>query len=476
MSEGVDYNICESLSWKQYVNEHYSAAPNTLTRMGLKETAWGQYELANPSKTVQERSMLALPEIATLYMLAKDYYSGEGEIIDLGPLLGVGTNALARGLVDNRKALLKEKRIHSFDLFLAKGMGSVITESSRSGSVFDRFLRNNSDYLDYISITPGDLLNVTWDRAPVEILFVDIAKSWALNTQVIRQFFPYMIPGKTVVVQQDYVHFAEYWIPLTMERFADYFEHLYFVFGSTSVYRLKKEIPNHLLYEDLQELPLEVKLEYLKQATSKAPVSVREILKCSRAYCLIEHGQYDDAYELLKTVEFSVPPSKPYEDFSSLISSNFLTVNLALQKTSGRSIPPNDDGMYAQAGKYKADLRVELAKTEVGSKDNYKGTVWVKNIGQITWSLTPAPVGVVHLGTHLLHADTGEMVDFDFLHYRIGPPSLSALAPDEESVFAIEFPAPIYGRYTLEFDLVCEMICWFEQNGSKKVRIPISVF
>ena len=34
-------------------------------------------------------------EIAILYSLAKDYYTGAGAIVDGGPLLGLTTNALA---------------------------------------------------------------------------------------------------------------------------------------------------------------------------------------------------------------------------------------------------------------------------------------------------------------------------------------------------------------------------------------------
>jgi hypothetical protein len=34
---------------------------------------------------------------------------------------------------------------------------------------------------------------------------------------------------------------------------------------------------------------------------------------------------------------------------------------------------------------------------------------------------------------------------------------------------------PVHGRYVLEFDLVCEMVCWFARNGSATVRIPITI-
>jgi hypothetical protein len=301
-----DIDLSDRNCWTRYLPELNPNSP-----IGIRPLSWGEFELNNRRGPVIERSMLATPEITMLFMLARDYYSGQGEIVDLGPLLGVGTNALARGLEQNAATTNKDKRIHSFDLFLAKGMGPTITDCSRSGSVFDSFLRNNADYLNHISVAPGNVLDMTWDRSPIEILFIDLAKSWDLNGHVLRQFFSCLIPGRSIVIQQDYVHFAEYWIPITMEVLADYFDHLYFVTGTTSVYRCKKEIPNHLLYRNLKELSLAEKLRCLESARAKAPSSVGEILKCSQAYCLFEHGCPEDAHDLLKTVETVVSATEP---------------------------------------------------------------------------------------------------------------------------------------------------------------------
>ena len=39
-----------------------------------------------------------------------------------------------------------------------------------------------------------------------EVLFIDLAKDWSINDHVARLFFPSLIPGQSVVIQQDYVH------------------------------------------------------------------------------------------------------------------------------------------------------------------------------------------------------------------------------------------------------------------------------
>ena len=318
-------------AWKRYLK------PPELSRLGIRAIAFQEYELHNPDGVVTERSMLTPSEVALLFALARDHYTGAGEIVDLGALLGVGTNALARGLSQNGRCVDKRKRIQSFDLFLAKGMGTVITETARSGSVLDRFLRNNAPYLDEISVSAGDLLEMSWDRTPVEILFIDVAKTWALNNHVVRNFFPYMIPNRTIVVQQDYVHFGEYWIAITMEAFAGHFRHLCFVDGATSVYLFTREIPSEVVYQDLEALPLERKVDYLQCARDKAPATVREILKCAHAQCLVDNDRFNEAASLLGSVDFS--PSKDSTedpDFSRAIGSNARAVGDQLREFGGK--------------------------------------------------------------------------------------------------------------------------------------------
>jgi len=274
--------------WKRYLVDEAGRL-----QLGIRAVRFQEYELLNPDESVIERSMLTPSEISLLFALAKDYYTGYGEIVDLGPLLGVGTNALAKGLAQNPRVVDKSKRIHSFDLFFANGMGTVVTRAARSGSVLDRFLGNNDAYRKHLSVAAGDILEMDWDRTPIEILFIDLAKSWSLNRHVVRRFFPYLIPGRSIVLQQDYVHFGEYWIAITMEMFAEYFRHLSYVDAATSVFLLTREIPNHVLYAEIEALPLDRKLHYLECAREKAPRSVREILKMRAGKVLDRQRPHD---------------------------------------------------------------------------------------------------------------------------------------------------------------------------------------
>ena len=63
------------------------------------------------------KSMLEPYEIALLYVLAKDYYSGAGYIVDAGCLFGISTFALAAGIRQNAHYAKIDLPIQSFDLF-----------------------------------------------------------------------------------------------------------------------------------------------------------------------------------------------------------------------------------------------------------------------------------------------------------------------------------------------------------------------
>src|SRR5690606_1866350 len=140
---------------------------------------------------------------------------------------------------------------------------------------------------------------------PVEILFVDIAKSWELNAWVMDHWFTQLIPGRSLVVQQDYVYFHPYWIHLTMAHLAGAFELVDVVYGASAVFAVKRKIERGETAH-WRNLPLPDKLALIERAAGGLPASAAEVLKGSRAYCLVEHGEPARALQLLDTVDDSI--------------------------------------------------------------------------------------------------------------------------------------------------------------------------
>jgi hypothetical protein len=276
--------------------------------------------------------MLSSLELAYLHFLAKDKFSGVGAIVDLGPYCGIGTLAMASGLAHNPIGHLG--RIYSFDLFLTEGYDWYFSdwELPAFGSVFPLFARITEDYPDQITPIPGDLLKMRWGIDPIEILFVDIAKSPELNYWVVSQTFPKLMPGISTVVQQDYVHCYEWWIQAVMEYYADRFQLLDVIYGASAIYRNVAPISEGEASQDICKLPLPRLMELMERAAERMPPSAREVMKCGRAKCLLDHGELAEAEKLLETVSTQKITDDVAEDFSEIAKSNLVTMRAELAR------------------------------------------------------------------------------------------------------------------------------------------------
>lgn len=201
-------------------------------------------------------SMLSFEERSYLQNYTKYEYTGSGEIVDLGCWLGSSTIPLAIGLNDNSKVDSKEERIHAYDIFIWQPyMNKHLTDTSLEGkykdgdSFVEEFIERIHPWNHLIQVYPGDINRIGWDKHPIEFLFIDAMKSWELANSILRNFFPSLIPGLSLVVHQDFANFYQVWIHLIMYRLRDYIvlleEHPFLY--SSKVFRYIKAIPEELL-------------------------------------------------------------------------------------------------------------------------------------------------------------------------------------------------------------------------------------
>ncbi len=238
-------------------------------------------------------TMLSDGEIQMLYWLASEYCSGDGEIVDLGCFLGGSTLALAKGLAANLHS--SNARVHTYDIFKCPNevySAGLIGHGKQPGDlVFDLFEANTAEVAQLVDVNHGDILEFEWADQPIEILFVDICKTWRINAHVIRQFFPYLIPGKSILIQQDYNHGWLPWVHMTMAFFEDYFEYIADHNGSR-VYINTKEIPSALIATDLEfDLSHEKRLSLLDRETAKnSPYSAAMVSMSKGMYLFQTEG------------------------------------------------------------------------------------------------------------------------------------------------------------------------------------------
>src|SRR4029079_859233 len=149
--------------------------------------------------------MLSAQELHLLYSLARDTYTGRGEIVDGGAFLGGSTLALACGLRDNTQVADKSFRIHSYDYFVADHFVAQFIpgfpEGQSTRPYYDSVI---AGVADHVAVHEGDVTTFPWPaQRPIEILFIDVAKSWETNDFLLHQFFPRLQAG-SFVIPQDY--------------------------------------------------------------------------------------------------------------------------------------------------------------------------------------------------------------------------------------------------------------------------------
>jgi hypothetical protein len=197
--------------------------------------------------------MLGLEERKLLYHLTSNTYSGEGSVVELGAFCGASTCCLAAGLRDNPRAV--GRRVHSYDSFIANEPYLVEFIRTQFGDPIEQgqsfaaiFRRATAQFADLIEVHAGDLLEQTWaSEIPIEILFVDVAKTLALSGKVLTDFFSHLIPHKSIVIHQDFYHPTAFYLPVVMDFLVDHFSIIEAGRDWSVAFRLEKEIPRKKL-------------------------------------------------------------------------------------------------------------------------------------------------------------------------------------------------------------------------------------
>jgi hypothetical protein len=156
------------------------------------------------------------PEERQYYQWIAQFYSGMGEIIELGPWLGCSTEYIIESLREQPR--FAKKKLHVFDDFIWRKswMDQHVPEEQRLGnhqdfqSMFDLYTYKIADYL---KVTKCKFTNhdgnenvppITWDGSPVELMYIDCGRTIEANEAWYRVFKNSFIPGKTILIMQDW--------------------------------------------------------------------------------------------------------------------------------------------------------------------------------------------------------------------------------------------------------------------------------
>jgi len=139
-------------------------------------------------------------------------------------------------------------------------------------------------------------------------------KSWELTSSILRSFFPWLIPGRSVVVHQDFAFWGEPWVHLINYRLREYFEPLYHVPASGSMaFHLRRPIPTHLTsaqysYDSFSPKEIDAAIAY--SASLVAP-SMRPDILAVKVLIHVHRGDLARARQLLDTYRSQGIPFTP---------------------------------------------------------------------------------------------------------------------------------------------------------------------
>jgi predicted O-methyltransferase YrrM len=238
----------------------------------LKTKPWNDKGFSIPEEVSGVPGMLSGQEKRMLYYLARNEFTGEGDIADMGSFLGGSTICFAAGLGGRS---FGRPVIHSYDLFRLgeserkRYFPENPPPDGRTRALFDDYL---SDYLQFIEVHEGDVLKFAWNAGPIEILFIDVAKSYKVCDHILESYFPALIPSKSLVIVQDYLWGSTGpWHHVVMEKLSDYCEYLVDTDINSVVFFVKEAIPEHVLRQcRWLEIPMDEKLRLMESAIGRA--------------------------------------------------------------------------------------------------------------------------------------------------------------------------------------------------------------
>ncbi len=248
-----------SLEYAQLITTNIDQNINTILSVYLQ----------NAENITKELPAMLSEGDRALYFTLGMFYQCKGTIIDAGCLVGGTTQALIDGLQKNlriEEIREKEIKVQVYDLFkidddyIRAWLQDIYPETNFDGvtsfrSFFDANITDR--YPDLADVFEGDIIDCGYHKKePIEILGLDCCKTLSIMDSVLRNFFPYLIPGESYIIHQDFIHEWHPYIHISMMILSDCFERVVELDGGGSLaYRCIKEITKKTIGERFGDTP-----------------------------------------------------------------------------------------------------------------------------------------------------------------------------------------------------------------------------
>jgi hypothetical protein len=261
-----------------------------------------------PGKREWFSGMTSMSEQAYCEWYTSQLFTGRGEIVELGCWLGSLTRAMVHGLRRNRYSA-DGKKIQSYDLFSwhhsfaeALRLTQFANATFQDGDDFHHlYLESIKDVQDRVVSRKADLCSEKWNGGNIEFLVVDAMKYEALVRNIQKNFFPALMPRTGILMHQDFLHFYEGWIHVTMFKLRKFFTPLCAIPDSgTFVFRCDRRPEGDALDfpEKVSALPGELVEESFAWALSLPLADGRDKVAAAHTMMYVHRGDVESARRL----------------------------------------------------------------------------------------------------------------------------------------------------------------------------------
>jgi hypothetical protein len=188
---------------------------------------------ARPWKAVTETELGAAARVPTMLTPEEGQFyhwlgrrvQGDGATVDLGAYAGGSAALLLSGLASSGEAF----HVHSYDrfrssrAFWARFMPDEPLPETDDADLLPVVRRHLAPWADHVTLHVGDIGEQRWTGGPIEILSVDAAKGAVMADHIAAEFFPALVPGRSILVQQDYLMAVQPWLCAQMVGMRDLF-------------------------------------------------------------------------------------------------------------------------------------------------------------------------------------------------------------------------------------------------------------
>ncbi len=278
-----------------------------------------------------------------LYHFFAAIWSGEKDVIEIGPFLGATTRAIAFGMLENRNRR-PDRKLYTHDRFgsyykreaLLQTLKPLIDNGTFSGAAHQRLeglaelpdfmeifeeIHSNTPYSSILSahksVLPGareempttEYLFRTDASASYDVVFIDGCKSWYGTKHFMQEVVKNTEPGAYYIFQ-DFGWRSCFWLPVFWAQLSDFFEVISFV-ESTYAFRLVKPLDAGTIEERFPDQPSDFGRENFNLLFPKLILHAADIGDVRGiAYATMQHasalayvGAKDEALAILNNLE-----------------------------------------------------------------------------------------------------------------------------------------------------------------------------